>query len=320
MMRTSIRHMWIAATTILLLSTLPIADAKAAPSTKLVVKGRTVTNELPTITIEGRTLVPLRVVSEALEAEVKWDSKTSTATIQKWGERLSLQPEAKVARWQGASSDDQFITLETPAKLKNETIYVPLRLISSTFGYNVTWTKGEIQINSPLSEKSRQVLYRGSLAEAREQIIKLYQPIHYMHKPLNITITDENYDVIYLFPKGKALGFYKLYGDTIAWIELKDDFLVSTWQANLDVNSSVDHFQAFKEMKFENEKGARPSLKNEEMYVFGSGIFGDSTTSYYGIIDEHRQSSIISYKITIAGESKGAISYTLPGEIRTDQR
>ncbi|WP_419181943.1 stalk domain-containing protein [Paenibacillus alvei] len=44
---------------------------------KLIVKENTITEHLPTITDRGRTLVPHRFVSEALDGQVKWDGKTS---------------------------------------------------------------------------------------------------------------------------------------------------------------------------------------------------------------------------------------------------
>ncbi|TQR47247.1 hypothetical protein C7Y44_02160 [Paenibacillus popilliae] len=49
---------------------------------KLIVKENTITEHLPTITDRGRTLVPHRFVSEALDGQVKWDGKTSTAIVQ----------------------------------------------------------------------------------------------------------------------------------------------------------------------------------------------------------------------------------------------
>jgi Copper amine oxidase N-terminal domain len=52
----------------------------AASALKLVVNGVNVTNAEPKI-INNRTYVPLRAAAELLGAEVNWDSKTNTVTV-----------------------------------------------------------------------------------------------------------------------------------------------------------------------------------------------------------------------------------------------
>ena len=47
----------------------------------LVVDGEKIENDVPAINLKGRTMVPIRVISEKLGADVKWDEKTSTASI-----------------------------------------------------------------------------------------------------------------------------------------------------------------------------------------------------------------------------------------------
>jgi len=51
------------------------------PIVNVVVNGKTVQGEVPGINMEGTTLVPLKVVSEALGAQVSWDQATSTASV-----------------------------------------------------------------------------------------------------------------------------------------------------------------------------------------------------------------------------------------------
>lgn len=56
--------------------------AYAADSIQLVVNGRKVDTDVPPMVKDGRTLVPIRWVAEALGAEVVWDAKTQTVYIQ----------------------------------------------------------------------------------------------------------------------------------------------------------------------------------------------------------------------------------------------
>lgn len=47
----------------------------------VVVEGRQVKGDVPAIIMDGRTLIPLRVVGEALGVEMKWDGNANTVNI-----------------------------------------------------------------------------------------------------------------------------------------------------------------------------------------------------------------------------------------------
>lgn len=49
---------------------------------KYVVNGKSKTTDVVPIVLDGRTLVPLRLVSEQLGLTVKWEQNTKTVTIQ----------------------------------------------------------------------------------------------------------------------------------------------------------------------------------------------------------------------------------------------
>lgn len=48
---------------------------------KIIIDGEEVKSDVPAMIIDGRTMVPLRFVSESFGAEISWNSKTNTATI-----------------------------------------------------------------------------------------------------------------------------------------------------------------------------------------------------------------------------------------------
>lgn len=56
-------------------------EYKGHPIVNVVVNGKAVHGEVPGINMEGTTLVPLKVVSEALGAKIGWDQATSTASV-----------------------------------------------------------------------------------------------------------------------------------------------------------------------------------------------------------------------------------------------
>ena len=88
----------------------------------------------PQITPEGRTIVPLRVISENLGAEVSWDGETKTVTAEKSGVSLSLVIGENSLELNGGK-----LELDSPAQIINGRTMVPLRVISESFGCKVDW-------------------------------------------------------------------------------------------------------------------------------------------------------------------------------------
>ncbi|UZN01429.1 copper amine oxidase N-terminal domain-containing protein (plasmid) [Lysinibacillus sp. MHQ-1] len=58
-----------------------------------VINGQAVSIDVPAQIRNGTTLVPLRFISEALGANVKWDNKTLTATIEQNDKTISVKVE-----------------------------------------------------------------------------------------------------------------------------------------------------------------------------------------------------------------------------------
>ena len=83
---------------------------------------------------DGRTLVPLRAIFEALGANVQWDAATSTvtATCGDKGIMLSIGSNAMYV-------NSSTITLDTPAEIIGGRTMVPVRAISEAFGCTVNW-------------------------------------------------------------------------------------------------------------------------------------------------------------------------------------
>ena len=86
----------------------------------------------------GRTLVPIRFIAEALGATVDWDGSTATATITKDGLRATLVI--------GEISQG----MDVAAQIIDNRTMVPLRYVAETLGATVNWAAetGTIQIIS----------------------------------------------------------------------------------------------------------------------------------------------------------------------------
>ena len=84
----------------------------------------------------GRTLVPVRFVSEALGASVEWDESSKKVTIQQSGRTIAL-----VINQRTVHIGDKEYTLDVPAKILNGRTLVPLRFVSEVLGTHVEWNE-----------------------------------------------------------------------------------------------------------------------------------------------------------------------------------
>lgn len=89
---------------------------------------------LETVRGETYTLIPIRGVSEALDASVKWNDKMRSVTITKGGHKMILFIDSD-----DALMDGEDMELEIPAMIKNGRTMVPLRFVMETFNVGVDW-------------------------------------------------------------------------------------------------------------------------------------------------------------------------------------
>ncbi len=84
--------------------------------------------------IDGRTMVPLRAIFEAMGAEVEWDGDTQTVA--------AIKDETVVVAFIGEKIiyvNDEETVIDVPPMIKNGRTLVPVRFITEAFGYNVKW-------------------------------------------------------------------------------------------------------------------------------------------------------------------------------------
>ncbi|RXZ79164.1 copper amine oxidase N-terminal domain-containing protein [Paenibacillaceae bacterium] len=117
----------------------------------------------------GRVLVPLRVISETWGAEVKWDQKQKTVTINHKDKEIVLKIGSKNVEVDGTT-----VEVDVPAVVNKGITLVPLRFFADLLGGVVSWDKSTrtaslekegtyvfIKIPHPLSdEKARSLLQK----------------------------------------------------------------------------------------------------------------------------------------------------------------
>ncbi len=119
---------------VLMLSMLPGIGAAAQQDVKVVLFGQMLQFDVPPQLINGRTMVPLRVIFESIGATVGWDDATQTVTSTKDATTVSLTIGVPSITVNGNA-----IALDTaPCVIDGRTL-VPARAVSEAFGLKVDW-------------------------------------------------------------------------------------------------------------------------------------------------------------------------------------
>lgn len=116
---------------LLLGSNLPVYSAE---NIMVVVDGTQLDFDVPPSTENGRVLVPLRAIFDALGVEMVWNSYDRSITAQKGSTTIFLKVDYQYAKINGVSTK-----LDVPARIISGRTLVPVRFISQALGADVQW-------------------------------------------------------------------------------------------------------------------------------------------------------------------------------------
>lgn len=108
--------------------------AAADETPQIVLNGRVVRSDVPPRIVSGRTLVPLRAIGEALEADVFWYEPKKTVVIVNDETEIFLVPGEATATVGGKE-----VPLDVPARIIDGRTMVPLRFVAEALGVGVDW-------------------------------------------------------------------------------------------------------------------------------------------------------------------------------------
>lgn len=139
-------------------SSLAIAPVKAQQNVTTIkifigkaeayVNGTKTTLDQPPEIINSRTMVPIRFVSENMNATVDWNATTREVTIKLLNNTAILGIDKATAQANGYP-----VTLDSPATIVKATgrTIVPIRFVSDTLGADVTWNATERSVTIQFS-------------------------------------------------------------------------------------------------------------------------------------------------------------------------
>lgn len=208
----------------------------------VVVRGESLTLNMPPVLESGRTLVPMRDIFESLDAYIEWDSNTKAVTATKGGTVIKLKIGDKTA-----FVNDTSIALEVPAKIINSKTFVPIRFISESLGAKVEWsditktvtisqenkelhgnTAGNISNGGFVCEKDDWVytsMYKNGLWKIKKDGSEKVQISENAVNYLNIVGDWIYYTSSYYLPEGDRLRLYKMKLDGSSITKLSNDIV-----------------------------------------------------------------------------------------------
>lgn len=151
----------------------------------LVVSGSAIECDQAPVIVEGRTLIPLRAVAEAVGADVEWVANTKTVNIDSPVLSLALAIGAdSMTATDKVAKADTVIDVDVPAQIINGRTMVPVRVIAETLGLKVDWLEDtrtvSISVDAPdniiventeeTSEESTEEISEETSEEATEEI------------------------------------------------------------------------------------------------------------------------------------------------------
>ncbi|MBR5586814.1 MAG: copper amine oxidase N-terminal domain-containing protein [Clostridia bacterium] len=105
---------------------------------EMKIGSKSVTLDVAPQIIDGRTMIPLRAIFEALGADVTWYEQSQTIVAKKRGKQVQLAIDSPSMRIYGME-DSTDITLDVAPQIINSRTLVPVRAVSEAFFRTVNW-------------------------------------------------------------------------------------------------------------------------------------------------------------------------------------
>ncbi|HHU70208.1 MAG TPA: AMIN domain-containing protein [Thermoanaerobacterales bacterium] len=174
------KKIYIIVSLLLLTMTISFTEPVFAKEVNLIINGQEVKPDVPPTILNGRTLVPIRIISETLGAQVDWDSTTKTVNISYYNDKIVLKIDDK-----NAYINDTIVELDVTAKTIKGRTMVPIRFISEALGAEVGWVQetSTVIVNKE-STKITDVLFEET-SEGYQLQIKGTAPLKYDIKTLS---------------------------------------------------------------------------------------------------------------------------------------
>jgi hypothetical protein len=138
-------------------------NAQVLPVESIIARGRNMKFDTPPVIKDGRTLIPVRAVSEAFGAEVTWDPIGQTVTILKGETEIVLEIGSL-----GALVNGEEAILDVPSEIMGGRTVIPLRFVVENLGLTVDWDEETETVEIGDGEELSEAIFdEGETGEAK---------------------------------------------------------------------------------------------------------------------------------------------------------
>ncbi len=155
----------------------------------------------PPIVVNGRTLVPVRAVVEAMNGQVEWNDITQTVTLSYGSNKILLTIDSTTAYLNGNS-----VSLDVAPQIINGRTLLPIRFVAESFGYVVNWLE-ETKTVDIHNDTTINYELLNCIGMSKSNICEKYGPInnseyylggkYYIHGNMKTQMFYENEDDVY---------------------------------------------------------------------------------------------------------------------------
>ncbi len=145
-------------------------SAYASDSISLVINSKKVECEVPPVIVNDRTLVPVRVLFEHLDAKVDWNGSLRQVMVTSGTTVMIFNIDSKIVYLNGAIH-----TLDAAPVIINDRTLVPVRFISEKLGFIVGWDGSArcVSITKPKEHSSSVSITKPPADDVNDKRIKL---------------------------------------------------------------------------------------------------------------------------------------------------
>ncbi|MEC0124929.1 copper amine oxidase N-terminal domain-containing protein [Paenibacillus pabuli] len=199
----------------------------------------------------NRVLIPLRVVSSNLGADVMWDKEGKSIRIKTDEKEIWL-----VVNFKNARVNEQIIRMDSPVELIGNTAYVPLRFVSQTLGAKLGWNPLTKQATIHLNNQNM-------IVSMQEETIQIPDSAKITQERLNIL--SEKLNEISGLSQIKQVGTYfkPYFTEDLIQSILKRQDVVSDWMLHDAPETTVYYTSSTTAML-------------SQSFVIGNTLTGDS--------------------------------------------
>lgn len=291
---------------------------------QVTIDGRLVNfpDQQPYIDTFGRTLVPVRFVSEELGARVEWMEDNKLVILHFRDETVRLTVNSSIAI-KVTGGVEHAVLMDSLPVLRNGRVMVPLRFVSETLGGKVDWiaATNTVSISSPPSTPGTPGKPPVVIKEPYRELLELNAQLD--KNPLSRIVTRDSYTMLKLWrnvtPTTSA-GAYAAFVEKVdvkdfqdyMYLEIKGAGLQDVWWMSVYLASDENNtHHYYHDVTSQVVKGDGQLVINMKDFIVGGGAPNWDTLQYFRIAFQANPGKIVSIQPTMLATYKAKAMATI---------